>query len=80
MLRGPRFDLVLSDVVLPGGTNGPEFIEETLKNHPDLKVLFMSGYPAQSGEGPRVMGVHGRLLSKPFKLEQLASALSEALD
>ena len=42
---GVRVDLILSDVVLPGGTSGPELAEEIRRSHPDIKIIFMSGLP-----------------------------------
>lgn len=74
-----HIDLVLSDVVLPGGTSGPEFAEEMASLRPDLKFAFMSGYSGETikrGEIPKSKFV---LLGKPFKRKELALALREAL-
>ncbi|MFP6605589.1 MAG: ATP-binding protein, partial [Myxococcota bacterium] len=80
LAREPRFDLVLSDVVLPGGTSGPEFAEEAIRKHPNLKVLFMSGHSAQTAMGKGSLGEKWILLDKPFRMERLAKALRESLD
>ena len=80
LARGPRFDLVLSDVVLPGGTSGPEFAEQAIRKHPNLKVLFMSGHSAQTAMGKGSLGEKWMLLDKPFRMERLAKALRESLD
>ena len=45
---GGGIDLVLSDVILPGGVSGLEFAEELRLSMPELPVIFMSGYPAES--------------------------------
>lgn len=37
-------DLVLSDVIMAGGMNGPELAVKAMKVRPKLKILFMSGY------------------------------------
>jgi nitrogen-specific signal transduction histidine kinase len=72
-------DLLLSDVVLPGGTSGPRFADEALARLPDLKVIFMSGYPADEHDGQAgEIGGHA-LLSKPFQRRVLATALRDAL-
>ena len=42
------FDLVLSDVVLPGGVSGPQFAQNIHGSYPNLKFIFMSGYPAEA--------------------------------
>jgi signal transduction histidine kinase/ActR/RegA family two-component response regulator len=76
---GARVDLVLSDVVLPGGTHGPEFAKEALSTHPDLKFVFMSGYAAGDPTQGAFSLPGGKLLTKPFQRKQLAKALHEAL-
>ncbi|WP_282607163.1 two-component regulator propeller domain-containing protein [Pelagibius sp. Alg239-R121] len=77
---GQEFDLLLSDVVLPGGTSGPEFAEEVSARFPSLKVIFMSGYPADAAKRNGVLGSGDVLLNKPFRRHQLAKALRKTLD
>ncbi len=69
-------DLVLSDVVLPGGMSGPEMCTRARGRLPHLKYLFMSGY-AVTPEGTLPEGVD--LLSKPFEIAELAIKLRSAL-
>ena len=73
------FDLVLSDVVLPGGTSGPEFAEEACRLRPGLRFVFMSGYPATAGKGDGALHSDQTLLAKPFRRHQLACTLHSAL-
>jgi two-component system cell cycle sensor histidine kinase/response regulator CckA len=74
-----RVDLLLSDVILPG-MNGKEIAVRLRREHPSLKVLFISGY-AES-----VIGHHGVLpeatafLQKPFSPAALARKVREVLD
>jgi two-component system cell cycle sensor histidine kinase/response regulator CckA len=71
-------DLLLSDVVLPGG-NGWELSRELVARLPGLRVLFMSGYPAEHAGGPLLP--HGvALLPKPFTPEELLARVRGALD
>ncbi|MFA8388353.1 MAG: PAS domain S-box protein [Pelagibaca sp.] len=73
-------DLLLTDVILPGGLNGRQIADAALVIHPDLKVLFTSGY---SGEA---IVHHGRLdpdvnfLGKPYRRSELAAKVREVLD
>ena len=72
-------DLVLSDVILPGGMSGPQFAARVRDTHPELKVLFMSGYPADEMDSADCPGSGEVLLNKPFKVVELAQALAQAL-
>ena len=79
LAAGQRVDLVLSDVVLPGGVSGPQFAEAARRTYPDLKIIFMSGYPAEAATRNGLLGPGQVLLSKPFQRHQLARALRDAL-
>ncbi|MBT5195896.1 MAG: PAS domain-containing protein [Rhodospirillaceae bacterium] len=75
-----EIDLVLSDVILPGGTSGPEFARELSDLFPGLKTVFMSGYQnpkASSGTSPDPANV---LLRKPFSRQQLARTIRDAFE
>jgi two-component system, cell cycle sensor histidine kinase and response regulator CckA len=68
-------DLLLTDVVLPGGVQGHELAEQLRLMVPDLPVLFMSGYPRDYiVHGGRLdQGVH--FLQKPFTPRELQVAI-----
>jgi signal transduction histidine kinase/ActR/RegA family two-component response regulator/HAMP domain-containing protein len=73
-------DVILCDVVLPGGKNGPQFIAELRKAwQQPVRVVFMSGYPLHvvSREMAELQATH--FLSKPFTSDSLAHALHAAL-
>ena len=72
-------NLILSDVILPGGTSGPEFAEEIRATHPSLEIIFMSGYPAEAAKRNGFLGSNRVLLNKPFQRRQLAEAVHEIL-
>ncbi|MGR3497038.1 PAS domain S-box protein [Citreimonas sp.] len=77
---GAAIDLVLSDVVLPGEMSGPKFIRGLQETKPDLKVVFMSGYPTEALEGNDDLDSRHQLLAKPFQASQLAATIRKALD
>jgi CheY-like chemotaxis protein len=62
--------LLLTDVVMPG-MNGPTLAEKLAPPHPEMKVLYMSGYTdyAVGRNGILEPGVH--LLAKPYTRESL---------
>ncbi len=79
LLEHAEVDMILSDVVLPGGMNGTELAAGVLALRPGLPVLFMSGYTENAiiHNGRLDPGVN--LLEKPFSRRQLAQAVSAAL-
>ena len=40
-----RLDILLTDVIMPGGVHGGELADAVRKASPGTKVVFMSGYP-----------------------------------
>ncbi|NTW49011.1 MAG: PAS domain S-box protein [Chlorobiales bacterium] len=71
--------LLLTDVIMPG-MNGKELAEWLCTLKRDLKVLFMSGYPADviSHHGVLEQGVH--FIEKPFSLGNISRKLRDILD
>jgi PAS domain S-box-containing protein len=65
-------DVVLSDIMMPGGVSGVQLAREIRKRHPDLPIILTTGYvEAASGMKDGEFG----LLLKPYTLESLADAL-----
>jgi PAS domain S-box-containing protein len=78
--RGESFDLLFTDLIMPGSMNGRQLAEEAAKRRPGLKVLFTSGYTEDSvvHHGRLTSGV--LLLAKPYRKRDLARRLRQALD
>lgn len=74
-----RFDLVLSDVDMPGMT-GPEVVENILRLQPDQKVLFMSGYTEGAIVDKGVLKPGIPYIHKPFQPLALGNRIREVLD
>ncbi len=72
--------LLLTDLVMPDGMTGKELAERLLKEDPQLKVIFMSGYSAEVAgkDFPLKEGVN--FLTKPFAAAKLAQTIRAALD
>jgi len=80
-LKGmPDVALLFTDVVLPGGINGRQLANAVKETHPDLPVLFATGYTRNA------IIHHGRLdsdvdlLTKPFTTEAMAKKVREVLE
>ncbi len=74
------FDLMFTDMVMPGGLNGQQLADVARQIRPQLPVLFTSGYTehASIGNGRLKPGVH--LLSKPYRRQDLAAKIRLVLD
>ena len=76
---GQPFDLLFTDVVMPGGMTGRQLADEVSHRQPGAKILYTSGYTENS------IVHHGRLdqgvllLSKPYRKSALASMVRQAL-
>jgi len=80
VLRSGRcIDLMITDVGLPGGTNGTQLADAGRRARPDLKVLFITGYDEEAllGDGQPAAGIH--VLNKPFEFDALAGRIREIM-
>lgn len=77
ILRRQDIDILLTDIILPGGISGWQLAETALADDPGLRVLYMSGYPQKVGENDLSIPSGGNFLSKPFHADQVADALRQ---
>ena len=77
--KGQPFDLLFTDVIMPGGMTGRQLAEEVAKRRPGIKVLYTSGYTDNAivHQGRLDPGV--LLLTKPYRKSQLADMIRRAL-
>ena len=77
----PSFDLLFTDIIMPGGINGVQLAEAAKRLAPSLKVLFTSGFPASAFDE---LGLEQQedfqLLKKPYKRDELIAALARVLN
>ncbi|MDR3726836.1 MAG: PAS domain S-box protein [Terracidiphilus sp.] len=75
----PPIDLLVSDIIMPGLT-GPEVVTQLLVTHPNLRVIFMSGYTDDLLTRFGNFGPDTVLLQKPFSPETLLATVRQVLD
>ena len=75
---GQHFDLMVSDVGLPG-MNGRQLAEIARTHHPDLPILFVTGYAENAAIRAGFLGTNMAMITKPFQIELLSSKISEML-
>lgn len=68
----PDIAIIVSDIVMPGGINGRELAETVLVEHPDIRIVLMSGYHDENLEDSTD---NLPVLDKPFDRQDLAHAL-----
>jgi CheY-like chemotaxis protein len=77
-LRG-GVDLLFTDVVLPGEMDGCALAREVMARSPRSKVLLTSGFPGARLNDMQGVGTNMRLLSKPYRRDDLTRAVREVL-
>ena len=75
LLDEQPYDVMFTDIVMPGPMDGTALAREALKRQPQLRVLFASGYSPllKGGDLP------GPILNKPYRKQQLHQALGALL-
>jgi signal transduction histidine kinase/ActR/RegA family two-component response regulator len=76
---GLPIDLLFTDVVMPGRLRSPELARHARQLHPDIAVLFTSGYTQDAIVHGGRLDPGVELLSKPYRREQLARKLRQML-
>lgn len=68
-----EIDILISDLMLPGGLSGVDVVNHALKHYPQLSILLISGQDLRPAHNPALPEV--ALLRKPFTRGELAQAL-----
>jgi CheY-like chemotaxis protein len=75
--NGQRFDLLFTDIMMPGELHGFELARRARAIHPSLKVIYLTGYasmiPDDTGE------TFGPIFKKPFRPRELEAAVKHEM-
>jgi YesN/AraC family two-component response regulator len=77
-LQNQAVDLLLTDIVMPGGLDGVQLANQVRKLWPALKIVLTSGFPEARSKGSNGISEDFRLLSKPYSIDELGRVLREA--
>src|SRR6266851_3738966 len=79
LLQREPVDLLLTDIVMPGGLDGIALARMAAERWPALKIVLTSGFPQARVDGNGELLGNMQLLSKPYRRAELAAALRIAL-
>ncbi len=74
-----KVDIVVSDVIMPE-MDGPTLMKELRKTDPNLKFIFVSGYPDDAFKNSLDPDADFTFLPKPYNLAQLAAKVKEQIE
>ncbi len=73
-------DLMMTDIVMPGGMNGVELAHKARILRPDLKIIYSSGFPERALAEKNMSLVDGPLLHKPYQRAVFAAIIQRELE
>jgi PAS domain S-box-containing protein len=76
LLKLGEVDILISDIIIPGGMNGLELAEEAKRRWPNLSIVLATGYAASM---TMAKAANFHLLMKPYSSERLISAIEQSL-
>ncbi|WP_407313667.1 histidine kinase famiy protein [Pseudomonas sp. nanlin1] len=80
LAQGQAFDLLFSDVIMPGGMNGVVLAREARNLYPDMKILLTTGYAESFVNQTDEEGREFPVISKPCLPNVLAAKVRQVLD
>ncbi|MBT4519269.1 MAG: response regulator [Halieaceae bacterium] len=76
----PEIDMLISDIVMPGGMNGYQLAEQALELRPRLKILLSTGFSDDAISNHGLAHFQTNLINKPYTLFDLARRVRALLD
>jgi CheY-like chemotaxis protein len=77
-LDSHHFNLVITDMVMPGDLNGAELVARVRERQPGVHVVYCSGFPARALAERKMLHLEGPVVQKPYHRKQFVAAVREA--
>ena len=78
--RFEEIDLMVTDIIMPGGMNGVDLARMARKLSPKLKIIYSSGFPADALSERSGMQVDAPLLRKPYQRAEFTAMIQRAME
>lgn len=78
--RERAIDLMVTDIVMPGGMNGVELAQCIHELNPKMKIIYSSGFPADALAERRMSLLDGLLLHKPYQRAEFRAIIRNVLE
>ncbi len=78
-LKAGKYDLLLTDIVMPR-LDGIALALKASKDHPEMKILLMTGYASEQQRAHNLEALIHRVLAKPFTLQEICAAVAAELE
>jgi two-component system, cell cycle sensor histidine kinase and response regulator CckA len=75
-----RVDLVLTDLIMPGGASGKDLSDQLLKRSPSLRIIFTTGHSTSAAGQALQLTAGVNYLEKPYSFTELATIVRRRLD
>ena len=78
--QADRIDLLLTDVIMPGGMNGVKLAEQIRALRPGIRTIYTSGFPSQTLAERNGTRIDGPLLNKPYVKGEFVKMISQVME
>jgi len=75
-----EIDLIVTDIVMPGGMNGVELAQRVHELNPKIGIVYSSGFPADALADKKTPIVEGPRLHKPYQRAEFRAIVRSALE
>jgi len=73
-------DLMVTDIIMPGGMNGVELAQKVRQLNPKIKIIYCSGFPADALAERSMQLVDGPLLHKPYQRDEFRALVRHTME